>query len=253
MKIGSMCQKKNRKMKRFVHIWGLIGLCVVSSCIPTSENPGLSNEQVVAGLKEALQVGTDTAVSILSLTDGYYGDELVKILLPDEANVIIDNIQLIPGGEQLVEDLVLRINRSAEDAAQQATPIFVDAITNITFSDAMNILKGHDTAATDYLKDKTFDDLTSAFLPDVTNSLEKPIIAGQSAQSTWQELTNTYNALAIILPSIEPIETDLALHVTEKALDGLFLKVSEEEKSIREDPVARVTSILEQVFGSLDG
>ncbi|RLD69564.1 MAG: DUF4197 domain-containing protein, partial [Bacteroidetes bacterium] len=115
----------------------------------------LSEAEVVEGLKEALIVGSKNSSSILSAVDGYYGDELVKILLPEEASIIIDNLAKIPGGDKLVEDVVLRINRAAEDAAKEVAPIFINSIKQMTISDAFGILKGADNAATQYLSNTT--------------------------------------------------------------------------------------------------
>lgn len=217
---------------------------------------GLSEEEVAAGLKEALRVGTDTSVSQLNAEDGYYGDEAVKILLPPEADVIIDNLSLIPGGPALVEETVKKINRAAEDAAQEAKPIFVEAITNMTIQDAFGILNGNDSSATTYLKDKTYSDLYALFQPDINNSLSKPIILGQSAESAYAALINTYNnavAVANLLPTNDyPSVTgnSLSAHTTNFALKGLFKKVAEEEQAIRTDPLARVNDILKKVFGN---
>ena len=123
----------------------------------------LTEAEVIGGLKEALSTGARNSAQRLALENGYYGDDLVKILLPDEAKVIIDNISRIPGGTQLVEDVILRINRAAEDAAKEVTPIFVNSITGMTIKDAFNILNGADYAATQYLRNTTYNDLYSLY------------------------------------------------------------------------------------------
>jgi len=209
-----------------------------------------------AGLKEALSVGITKSVLGLNKENGYFTDEAVKILLPDEAEVLVKNLKLIPGGETLLEQALLRLNRAAEDAASEALPIFSTAIKNITFTDATSILFGADTAATSYLKDKTYTQLVSAFRPKIYNSLNKNLVGDISATKSWTDLTSAYNKVAQStggkIAGLKTINTDLAGYVTSRALDGLFLKVSEEEKLIRKDPVARVSTILKQVFGQLD-
>jgi hypothetical protein len=223
------------------------------------QNLGLSDAEIIAGLKEALTVGTDTAVSIVSQEDGYYKDELIKILLPPEADIIVDNLNnpLLAGLglDQLVEDLIMKINRAAEDAATEAGPVFWDAITGMTISDGYNILHGEDTAATHFLRENTFNELFQLFEPTMQNSLDKEIIAGVSAQSTWTTLTDQYNNVANSLvgqiAGLEPVNTDLGEYVTTKGLNGLFVKIAEEEIAIRQDPLARVTDLLRRVFGSI--
>jgi hypothetical protein len=223
------------------------------------QNLGLSDAEIIAGLKEALTVGTDTAVSIVSQVDGYYKDELIKILLPPEADIIIDNLNnpLLAGLglDQLVEDLIMKINRAAEDAATEAGPVFWDAITGMTISDGYNILHGEDTAATHFLRENTFNELFQLFEPTMQNSLDKEIVAGVSAQSTWTTLTDQYNSVANSLvgqlAGLEPVNTDLGEYVTTKGLNGLFVKIADEEIAIRQDPLARVTDLLRRVFGSI--
>lgn len=214
-------------------------------------NGELSNEEVIAGLKSALNVGTDTSVTILNKLDGYYKDDAVKILLPEEAQVIYDNIGKIPGGNALVEETVKSLNRAAEDAAIEAKPIFVDAITGITITDGLSILKGTDTAATAYLKGKTFSPLTAAFSPKIDVSLNKKLLGNISANSAYNDLIKAYNDASLgglLFPKITT--NTLGEHVTKRALDGLFKKVADEEMAIRKDPLARVTDILRKVFGS---
>lgn len=224
-----------------------------SSCEEASkliEDLGLSNEEVIQGLKEALTVGTDTSVSRLSAVDGYFKDELVKILLPEEAKPVYNVIGSIPGGQLLLDNAVLAINRAAEDAAPEATNIFVDAITGITINDGFTILNGGDTAATVYLQDKTYSPLTGLFQPKIKNSLSKPLVLGTSAEKAYGDLINAYNTASlggILWPEIKT--NSLSTHVTEKALNGLFFKVSEEERKIRRDPLHRVSEILQKVFG----
>jgi hypothetical protein len=224
-----------------------------TSCEEVSEileSTGLTNEEVISGLKTALNIGTDTSVTTLSKTDGYFKDELVKILLPAEAAPVYNVLTSIPGGSLLIDEAVLAINRAAEDAAPQGKEIFVTAITGITIADGFEILNGGDTAATIYLQGKTYNPLTDAFKPKIQNSLSKPLILNTSAEQAYALVLKTYNDASlggILWPEIKT--NTLADHVTQKALSGLFFKVGEEEKKIRRDPLHRVSEILKKVFG----
>jgi len=214
----------------------------------------LTEYEVSSGLKEALRVGTDSAATRLGALNGYYGDELVKIMLPEEAGIIVDNISKIPGGNKLVEDVVMRINRAAEDAAKEAGPVFWGAIKNMTITDAFNILNGGEKAATDYLHKQTYDELFKLYNPKIQTSLDKEIVAGISTNESWESLTGKWNTIAESpigqFADLEAVKTDLDAYLTEKALDGLFVKIAQQEKLIREDPIARVNDILKRVFGS---
>ncbi|MDF1575881.1 MAG: DUF4197 domain-containing protein [Bacteroidales bacterium] len=216
----------------------------------------LTEADVAKGLKEALIIGSKNSSSILSAVDGYYGDELVKILLPEEASVIIDNLGRIPGGDKLVEDVILRINRAAEDAAKEVAPIFVNSITQMTIRDAFTILKGPDNAATQYLSNTTRADLYQLYKPKIRQSTEKDILGGISTKESWEALTGRWNSFASSvvgkMGGFEAVNTDLDDYLTNRALDGMFLKVQDEEKKIRTNVSARVTPLLEKVFGSLD-
>jgi hypothetical protein len=200
----------------------------------------LSDAQVADGLKEALRVGTDTAVYNGNKSNGYFGNELIKILMPSEGQAIIDVISLIPGGTGLVDEVVLKLNRAAEEAAVEATPIFVDAITNLTITDALNILNGSETAATDYLNTNTSVGIQALYQPKIEDAL-----TSVGAQQAWTELTGLYNQI----PLVSPINSDLADYTTGKAKDGLFYLVGEEEKLIRTDATHRVNDILQNIFG----
>jgi hypothetical protein len=213
----------------------------------------LTEQDVINGLKQALTVGTDTAVKHLAKVDGYFGNNLYKILLPPEADVIVKNASKIPGGQKLIDNVVLSINRSAEDAAKEASPIFVNAITSMSVQDAWGILRGSDNAATDYLKKTTSTQLFNLYNPKIEASLNKPMVAGISANQSWKTLTDQWNTLANNpigkMAGFTPVTTDLDAYLTDKALNGLFLQIAEEEKQIRQDPVARVTDLLKRVFG----
>ena len=216
----------------------------------------LTESEVVQGLKEALIEGSKNSSSILSAVNGYYGDAMVKILLPPEASVIIDNLSKIPGGEKLVEDVVLRINRAAEDAAKEVAPIFINSIQQMTIQDAFGILRGADNAATQYLSNTTRIELYNLYKPKIQQSTEKDILGGVSTKESWETLTGKWNLVANSvagkLAGFSPVNTDLDDYLTNRALDGMFLKVEIEEKKIRENVSARVTPLLKKVFGSLD-
>jgi len=217
-----------------------------------SEKP-LTTQEIAQGLKEALKIGADTAVTRLNKSGGYYLDNLVKIGLPPQVSEIITHARKVPGLDKLIEDVVLQINSSAEDAARQAAPVFKQAITGMTIADAWSILKGENNAATLYLKDKTNNQLVSLYKPIMQQSLNKPIVAGVTAQKTWNELTTKWNSFAVSLPGklagVKTVDVELDEYVTQKALDGLFLKVADQEKEIRINVNARVNDLLKRVFG----
>jgi len=196
----------------------------------------LTEAEVVSGLKEALSTGAGNAAGKLSLENGYYGDAALKILLPDEAMVIVDNISRIPGGDKLVEDVVLRINRAAEDA--------------------VGILNGADNAATGYLKNTTYNELYNLYKPKIQASTEKKLIGDISTKNSWETLTSKWNTMANSIAgrmaNLKPVNTDLDDYLTNKALAGMFSKVETEELKIRKEVSARITPLLRRVFGSLD-
>jgi hypothetical protein len=211
--------------------------------IPTNlpASAGLSNADVVKGLKEALTQGAGKGSDKVSKLDGYFKDAAIKILMPPDALKAEKKLRELGLGH-IADKAILSINRAAEDAAVKAKPIFVTAITQMTFNDAMSILKGPQNAATEYLKRTTNAKLVSAFKPVIENSLQKV-----NATKYWADLINTYNKL----PLVQKINPDLSGFVTDKAIQGIFMKVADEEKNIRVNPAARVTAILQKVFGSL--
>ena len=216
----------------------------------------LTQNEIISGLKEALVVGTNRSVDILGVTDGYYRDELVKVLLPPEADIIVNNIGRLPGGQQLLEDVLLRINRAAEDAVSEAKPIFVKSITSMNIYDAAGILRGENNAATQYLYRTTYDDLFGLYRPKIQTSLDKKLVGNISTSQSWNTLTSRWNEVASSIvgqvAGLKPVNTQLDEYITGKALDGLFLKIQNEEQRIREEPMARATNLLRRVFGSLD-
>jgi len=226
----------------------------LQSFIPVESPSGLSNEDIIRGLKEALKIGTDTSVNKLHRVDGYLSDQAVKIFLPQEAQVITQNLSVVPGGQLLLDEVTKKINRAAEDAAAEAKPIFINAITSITITDGLTILKGSNNAATNYLRQKTYSSLQNAFQPKISESLNKKIIGNVSAESAYRELISKYN-LAVTAANLtgknypKVLSNSLSEYTTQRALDGLFLKVAEEETDIRQKASARVTDILKKVFG----
>jgi len=224
--------------------------------LQTATPAPLTESEVINGLKEALITGSKNSSQVLSALDGYYKDAAVKILLPDEARMITDNISKLPGGDKLVEDVILRINRAAEDAAREAAPVFANSIRQMTVKDAFNILRGADNAATSYLKSTTYNELYALYKPKIEASTAKAIVGNISTADSWNALTGKWNTLANSvagrLANLKPVNTDLNDHLTKKALDGIFLKVEGEELKIRKDVSARITPVLQRVFGSLD-
>ena len=216
------------------------------------EDQPLTQTEIISGLKEALTVGVDSSVSQLAGLDGYLKDEAVKILLPPEANAITQNISKLPGGKDLVDKVIANINHAASDAARQATPILLNSIKQMTIQDAAGILTGGDYAATEYLKRTNYDALLALYQPNINRSLEKKFLGNLSAQQSWDELTGNWNKVANSFigkaADLETVETDLSDYLTRKALDGLFLKIGETEKNIRQDPAARVSDLLKRVF-----
>lgn len=227
---------------------------VLNQVAVTTPLSGPTDQEIGMGLKEALNVGIKNGVKELIKPDGYFGNQAIKILMPQEVQNATNIIRKhIPGGNKLLDDLVLKMNRSAEEAAKEAVPIFANAITSMSITDAKNILFGNSNAATSYLKSKTLASLTSAYAPKINDAMEKV-----GAAQAWSALVNPYNKFVnstlgkAVANNSKPINADLGKYVTGKALDGLFFKVQGEEKKIRENVGARVTDLLKKVFGELD-
>ena len=219
----------------------------------TNKTVPLSNADIVSGLKDALLVATDSSVTHLSAVDGYLKDLTIKILLPPEAKSITDNLSKLPGGAKLVDDVIIRINRAAEDAAKGAKPIFVKSVRDMTFSDGLQILKGPNDAATQYFVQKTSLQLGELYRPKLRESLNKDLVAGISTQQSWNELTVQWNKMAGStlgqFAGLKKVDVKLEDYILEQALKGMFLKIAEREKNIRTDVNARVTPLLQKVFG----
>jgi hypothetical protein len=277
-------------MKNLLSFSIILSIFLVSSCDLLNDTIEEQEKEIniAEGLKEALRVGTDTATSKLAVVDGYLRDEAVKILLPDELEaqitalraIEINNIPLIGTitGEMIYnqgvpllginsladkeEELILGLNRAAEEAASEAGPIFFDAIRGITIADAESILYGSDTAATAYLIDNTYQSLFETFEPKVDNAVNQVTISDQTVEALYGNFVAEYNnilntsVLNNTIGSISGIntieESDISAYATTRGLDGLFLKVQDEEANIRNNVSARVNSILEEVFGLLD-
>ncbi len=247
---------KTRVIALVIFALVLAGCAEFMNVLQTVGPVPLTEDEVVSGLKEALMTGARNAAQRLAEENGYYGDEAIKIFLPDEAKVIVDNISRIPGGDALVQDVILRINRAAEDAARDVAPIFVNSVKQMTIKDAFSILNGADNAATGYLRATTYNDLYSLYKPKIQASTEKKIVGGISTKDSWVALTGKWNSVANSvagkIANLKPVNTDLDDYLTDKALNGMFMKVELEELKIRKDVSARVSPILKRVFGTLD-
>lgn len=213
------------------------GKSAIDNVLQKGSKSALSNDEIVAGLKQALEVGTGKATSKLSAADGFLKDAAIKILMPPEAVKVEKKLRAVGMGKQ-VDNAITSMNRAAEDAAKSASPIFVAAIKDMSFADALSILRGNDVAATSYLNQKTSTELRAAFAPVIEQSLQKV-----NATQYWNTVFTTYNKF-----SADKVETDLTAYVTEKALAGIFYGLGEEEKKIRKDPMARTTDLLKKVF-----
>lgn len=205
----------------------------------SDESSDLSKTEIASGLKEALSRGAQKSSAKLSMTDGFFKDAAVKILLPKEVQNVESKMRMLGMGK-LVDNAVLSMNRAAEDASKQAAPIFLAAIQKMTITDALNILRGSDTAATSYLRSATTPRLIAAFKPVIEESLQKV-----KATKYWNDVFKTYNRF-----SNEPVDTDINNYVTTQALNGLFYYVAQEEVNIRKNPAARVNDILKKVFAN---
>ena len=198
--------------------------------------------EIGLGLKQALEFGISEGSNVLSQRDGYY-KSIYKILLPEEARIVTERLKVIPGFSNLEDVILEKLNRAAEDAAKSAAPIFVDAIRQITFDDAINILMGSDDAATQYLNAKTFNPLYQEFKPVIVTSLNK-----FNAIEYWADAVNAYNKI----PFVSKVNPNLDEYVTEKALTGLFAMVAKKELGIRNDVSQRTTDLLKKVFKKQD-
>ena len=206
------------------------------------QGTGLSQAEIGNGLKEALNNGITKQVSKLTATDGFFKNEAVKILLPDELQKVDKTLRDI-GLSNLADEGLKVINRAAEDAVKEATPIFVDAVKQMTFNDAKNILMGDDRSATSYLQNTTSNALYTKFNPVIKNSFSKV-----GADKVWNQIITKYNSI----PLVKKVNPDLTDYTTNKAMDGVFKMIAVEEKDIRNNFASRTSDLLKKVFALQD-
>ena len=207
-----------------------------------TQSTGLSQEQIGNGLRAALDKGIKDQVSKLTATNGFYKNELVKIMLPEELQTVDKGLRKI-GLSNLADEGIKALNRAAEDAVKTATPIFVNAVKDMSFADAKNILLGDKNAATTYLETKTTTSLTASFSPVIKNSFSKV-----GADKIWSKLITKYNSI----PFVKSVNPDLTQYVTAQALKGVYTMIEVEEKGIREKAGLRTSALLKQVFALQD-
>ena len=238
----------NRKILVVVFVWLFTGYTSqaqfskkLGNVLDQLKKPSgaLSEGDIVSGLKEALNIGISNGSAEASKVDGFFKNDLIKIVVPPEAQKVATTLRKMGMGAQ-VDKFTLSLNRAAEDAAKKSKPIFVKAITSMTIPDALSILKGQDDAATQYLKKTTNDELFNTFFPVVDSTLNL-----NKATQYCTELVTIYNEI----PLVKKVNPDLKKYATQKTIDGLYILIAQEEKKIRVDPVARVSDILKRVFG----
>ncbi|PKP20974.1 MAG: DUF4197 domain-containing protein [Bacteroidetes bacterium HGW-Bacteroidetes-19] len=222
---------------------GCADLQKVLSSLPSPTSTSTSSQiDIAGGLKEALKKGVSTQVTKLMVTDGFYNNQLVRILLPDELKKVDQALRNLGLGA-LADKGIKMLNTAASDAVKEATPIFVNAITSMTFNDARGILLGGQESATQYLKNTTSSALYSKFFPVVKNSFSKV-----GADVVWHEIITKYNSI----PLVTKVNPDLNNYVTNKAMEGVFKMIAIEEKNIRTNINARTSTLLKQVFALQD-
>ena len=231
-----------KKIFLFLLVIQLISCAELQQVVDSMPNPTISNAQISGGLKEALQKGITNQVSLLSVKDGFYKNQFAKILMPKELQKVESTLRTLGLGS-LADEGVKMLNRAAEDAVAEATPIFVDAIKNLTVNDAKNILLGNNNAATTYLQNNTNKALYAKFEPIINNSFKKV-----GADKIWTNLITKYNAL----PLTTDVNPNLTNYVTNEALTSVFKMVSKEELNIRTKVSSRTTDLLRKVFALQD-
>jgi len=232
-------------MKTPIIIFTLLVSLSLPSCDTLQQLSGSlepTSAEIGQGLKQALEFGISEGAALLAQKDGYFKSEY-KILLPAEARKVTDKLKFIPGFSDVENIILEKLNRAAEDAANSAKPIFVSAIKEMTFDDALQILMGPQNAATQYLDQKTHVPLYNEFHPVVVTSLNK-----FNAIQYWADAVNAYNKI----PLVEKVNPSLDQYVTEAALDGLFGMVAKKELQIRTDINSRTTDLLSKVFSKQD-
>lgn len=234
-----------KKLLVLVVAIGLVGcteLLHILEHVDTAQKVGVSNLDIANGLKEALNKGVTKEVAKLTQTDGFLGNEAVKIAFPSELTKVEEKLRSLGLGV-LPDKGIELLNRAAEDAVKEATPIFMSAITNMSFADARNILMGHDSSATDYLQKTTSDSLYNKFYPVVESSLSKV-----GADAAWSNITTKYNAI----PFVTDVNPDIKDYVTSKALASVYKMITIEEKAIRGNLQERTSDLLKKVFALQD-
>ena len=237
-------------MKKLVFIAAILGFQTVEAqkigdllkkasnmALPSSS--GLSTDEIAGGLKEALQKGAQTGTAKLSSPGGFLENAALKIIMPPEAQKIESTLRRL-GFNQLMDDMIVSMNRAAEDACKTAVPIFTTAIREMTITDGINILRGSDTSATSYLRTKTNTALAQSFSPIIKTSLDKV-----NATQFWEKIITTYNSVPLIGKKMNP---DLVGYVTDKSLSGIYTEIASQEKDIRANPAARTSALLQKVF-----
>ena len=237
-------------MKKLVFIAAILGFQTVEAqkigellkkasnmALPSSS--GLSADEIAGGLKEALQKGAQTGTQKLSSPGGFLENAALKIIMPPEAQKIESTLRRL-GFNQLMDDMIVSMNRAAEDACKTAVPIFTTAIKEMTITDGINILRGSDTSATSYLRSKTNTALAQSFSPIIKTSLDKV-----NATQYWEKIITTYNSVPLIGKKMNP---DLVGYVTDKSLSGIYTEIASQEKDIRANPAARTSALLQKVF-----
>ncbi|MBC7654824.1 MAG: DUF4197 domain-containing protein [Oligoflexus sp.] len=212
-----------------------------AKAVATGNTTLLNPSDIATALKQALEQGTSKSADLLSKENGFFGNDAVKILFPPEAlkaEATLRKLDL----DKMCDDAILSFNRAAEDAAKQAKPIFISAVKNMTVTDAKNILIGSNDAATNYFKTNTIDSLSKVFDPVVEKSIEKV-----GATKYYSNVVDRYNKI----PFVNKINPDLKAYITQKAIDGLFKEIAQEELKIRENPAFRTTDLMQKVFSSV--
>ena len=207
--------------------------------VGTSSRGDTDDSNIASGLKEALSIGTENATSNVSRVDGYFGNQMIKILMPEKIQQVGEVLSKV-GYQKEVDDFVLSMNRAAEKAAPKAISFFGDAIREMTFEDARGILNGGNTSATEFFKRKTHDKIYDAFKPIISSSMDEVGVT-----RSYKEIMGRYESI----PFMGKESVDLDHYVTNKAMDGLFYMVGQEEKKIRTNPAARATDLLKTLFG----
>jgi hypothetical protein len=242
----------NKIMIHLRFVYPIVLLLIFASCTSSDINKilqgvggqaPLTQQEVSQGLKEALIQGISKGADQASRQDGFFGNELIKILLPEDARRVENTLRQIGLGSE-VDRALLAINRGAERAAQEAKPIFINAIRQMTIQDAFSILKGEQDAATQFLRRTTESQLVALFQPKIHESLNEV-----GATRFYGDIANTYNSLPLTNRKIDP---DLNAYVTERAIDGLFKLVAAEEQNIRKNPLERTTALMRRVFSAQD-